>query len=691
MCGNEIRVFARCIDASLADGSAPSAARNSMKGAANWPPTWATTKIWGTARVAVGGHTWGERHVDVDMGNPHAVAFVRSTTSPTPAAARGARARPATYPSGMNVRVRGAARRAACVACGSRGGPRATRSCGTGACAGVMVRPRPWPTASRTRPSGTSPTASMCPAARTVRPSTPTTGCCSPNGRRGRHGPHHLRQDPGPAAVLQMRLGHGSQRAIAVAGRRHQRRAARLSARRPRRIRHRRRRRPAGRQGRGPGRGSSWACFAQFEHSADRPDHRRRRGRRRDRPLRAVVELRRIGWAPERHDRPRPPRSSPRTTCAHLTRVVAIDLDVRRFRHGPGRHRDEPQRARRRAPARAIRSTWRRASAAFDGQIGQVLVLHLQGASWAWPASPCRPRGPRRLRHRPERPGLIDTPRCTGRARGAEAFEACCSTPSASARQKWPAWCWSSGQLCVNGETSGVNGGGTANAPEVAWRRPGVGCNHKVRLRDGRRPRASTRRRRWAGPPAPQAPPAPPRGLAPDALGDHRAGPAPGRRRSMPDARSCRRAAGGKSSSRCPRSPPGRPPAGPTITPAMQREAPARTPGPSQHGAAGSDAPAARRLPSRRRSTVAVELPTHARQRGGSRPWAGQQPRPTSRRRGKNRTCPPTTCRRCRWVTRRARLSLEPGGERHRTPAGKRDVLAQETSGCSPALSWATR
>jgi diaminopimelate epimerase len=149
MCGNGIRVFGRHLaDAGLVDpsGPVPVATRDGLKvltfagelitvdmGA---PKVLEDTEV----AVSVDGvrRTWPARHVD--MGNPHAVAFLRdhedlSVVGPlTDEPAYDA----AVYPHGVNVEFvvrRGPAHVAMRV---HERGSGETRSCGTGACA-VMV------------------------------------------------------------------------------------------------------------------------------------------------------------------------------------------------------------------------------------------------------------------------------------------------------------------------------------------------------------------------------------------------------------------------------------------------------------------------------------------------------------------------------------------------------------------------
>jgi diaminopimelate epimerase len=142
MCGNGIRLFVRyLVDEGLADGSRPVPVdtRDGVKVLTVHGDLitvdMGSPKVLGETEVGVDGHTWTARHVD--MGNPHAVAFVDSLDD------AGRLLDPPShdaevYPDGVNVEfvVRRGDRHVA-MRVHERGSGE-TRSCGTGACA-VMV------------------------------------------------------------------------------------------------------------------------------------------------------------------------------------------------------------------------------------------------------------------------------------------------------------------------------------------------------------------------------------------------------------------------------------------------------------------------------------------------------------------------------------------------------------------------
>ncbi|WP_049563794.1 diaminopimelate epimerase [Streptomyces sp. SBT349] len=147
MCGNGVRVFARYLRrAGLAEGdSLPVATRAGVR-RVRFEDDGDITVSMGPATlpggpgesvtVTVGERTWPARHVD--MGNPHAVAFVGALDHAGPLLDPPAVHPAAAYPHGVNVEFvvdRGPGHVALRV---HERGSGETRSCGTGACA-VMV------------------------------------------------------------------------------------------------------------------------------------------------------------------------------------------------------------------------------------------------------------------------------------------------------------------------------------------------------------------------------------------------------------------------------------------------------------------------------------------------------------------------------------------------------------------------
>lgn len=157
MCGNGVRVFARCLErAGLVEpGDLAVATRAGVRrvhiakdgpGGAEGPGGAITVRMGkallpepgpdGPITVTVGEHSWPARHVD--MGNPHAVAFVDDLSqagrlSDAPEVTPGS-----AYPHGTNVEfVVDRGPRHVAMRVYERGSGE-TRSCGTGACA-VMV------------------------------------------------------------------------------------------------------------------------------------------------------------------------------------------------------------------------------------------------------------------------------------------------------------------------------------------------------------------------------------------------------------------------------------------------------------------------------------------------------------------------------------------------------------------------
>jgi diaminopimelate epimerase len=107
-----------------------------------------TPKVLGETTVAAEGVTWAARHIDV--GNPHAVAFVGNLDEAGPLLEPPTHD-PAVYPDGVNVEfvVRRGERHIA-MRVHERGSGE-TRSCGTGACAAAVAAA----VAADDRPAGT--------------------------------------------------------------------------------------------------------------------------------------------------------------------------------------------------------------------------------------------------------------------------------------------------------------------------------------------------------------------------------------------------------------------------------------------------------------------------------------------------------------------------------------------------------
>jgi diaminopimelate epimerase len=145
MCGNGIRVFARhLVDEGLEQAGPPLLieTRDGVKTVTVDPgPEGRVTvdmgvpRVLGATRVAVGGRRWDAVHVDV--GNPHAVAFVDDLADAGPLR-EAPDHDPERYPDGVNVEfvVRRGERHVA-MRVHERGSGE-TQACGTGACA-VMV------------------------------------------------------------------------------------------------------------------------------------------------------------------------------------------------------------------------------------------------------------------------------------------------------------------------------------------------------------------------------------------------------------------------------------------------------------------------------------------------------------------------------------------------------------------------
>ena len=143
MCGNGIRVFGRHLaDEGLVDPTAPVpvGTRDGIKTLTfaddgTITADMGSPRLLGESKVAVGDRSWPATHVD--MGNPHAVAFVESLDDAGSLLAEPTYD-PETYPHGVNIEFvtrRGPGHVAFRV---HERGSGETRSCGTGACA-VMV------------------------------------------------------------------------------------------------------------------------------------------------------------------------------------------------------------------------------------------------------------------------------------------------------------------------------------------------------------------------------------------------------------------------------------------------------------------------------------------------------------------------------------------------------------------------
>ncbi|SFD64459.1 diaminopimelate epimerase [Streptomyces aidingensis] len=164
MCGNGIRVFARYLERAALirpeDGEVPIGTRAGIRhvrltgtgsgDGADGGDGGAVTVAMGAARlpsgpgesvtVTIGDRRWPARHVD--MGNPHAVAFVADLAEAGPLLEPPAVTPAAAYPHGTNVEFvtrRGPGHIALRV---HERGSGETRSCGTGACAAMVAAAR---------------------------------------------------------------------------------------------------------------------------------------------------------------------------------------------------------------------------------------------------------------------------------------------------------------------------------------------------------------------------------------------------------------------------------------------------------------------------------------------------------------------------------------------------------------------
>jgi diaminopimelate epimerase len=143
MCGNGVRVFGRYLVAhqgAAVDRPLPVATRAGVK-ALVFDGDLVTVdmgvpEVRGTTRVAVGDRGWTATHVD--MGNPHAVAFVDDLAD-AGALLEPPAVDPSVYPQGVNVEfVVRRGRDAVAMRVHERGSGE-TRSCGTGACAAMVA------------------------------------------------------------------------------------------------------------------------------------------------------------------------------------------------------------------------------------------------------------------------------------------------------------------------------------------------------------------------------------------------------------------------------------------------------------------------------------------------------------------------------------------------------------------------
>ncbi|UUN29570.1 diaminopimelate epimerase [Streptomyces sp. FIT100] len=156
MCGNGVRVFARYLEhAGLATaGDVPIATRSGVKqvhiakdASGSASAAGDITVAMGRAllpedgvTVTVGGRSWPARNVN--MGNPHAVAFVDDLDHAGSLFAEPAFAPASVYPDGVNVEfVADRGPRHVAMRVHERGAAE-TRSCGTGACAVAVAAAR---------------------------------------------------------------------------------------------------------------------------------------------------------------------------------------------------------------------------------------------------------------------------------------------------------------------------------------------------------------------------------------------------------------------------------------------------------------------------------------------------------------------------------------------------------------------
>lgn len=148
MCGNGVRVFARYLQrsGSVEEGDLAVATRGGVKNV-HLAKDGDVTVSMGRARlpadgvtVTVGGRSWDARNVN--MGNPHAVAFVEDLAHAGDLFSEPSFGPAAVYPDGVNIEfVVDRGPRHVAMRVHERGSGE-TRSCGTGACAVAVAAAR---------------------------------------------------------------------------------------------------------------------------------------------------------------------------------------------------------------------------------------------------------------------------------------------------------------------------------------------------------------------------------------------------------------------------------------------------------------------------------------------------------------------------------------------------------------------
>ena len=327
----------------------------------------------GETKVTVGATTWTATHVD--MGNPHAVAFVDDEATlagarPEPAAG----ARRVGLPRRGQRRARRPSRRAPVAMRVHERGSGETRSCGTGTGAALVATAMadgvPRPATYRVDVPGGTLTLTWTdrrPGAARPAPRWSWPGGRPPLSRWSSREAGHGRTCRDPRSTWTSREPLPSSPEARRAS------APPLPARSPPRCA-RRGRRPQRREGGGGGERDRRDVRARRRHQ-HRPDPGGRRP--------GASWARCVRWSTRPASAGRSARSAAtgRYDSAHdldaFKRVVAINLvgtfDAVRI----GRHGDEPQRARRRRRARRDRE--RSSVAAFDGQIGQAAYAASKG------------------------------------------------------------------------------------------------------------------------------------------------------------------------------------------------------------------------------------------------------------------------------------------------------------------------